>query len=204
MTSLTTLEHGQVTEFLQCLDRAGLTRQMLEEIIGDDDNVQAKKMVSALGILLNASSSHRVTVPKHLTSATLVEHVDARVRLTYVNPDLRSWNYLQDEAGKTYEVMTHVFNRTVSSADVNAFFAEKGFGGNTAAFNAWVAETNPRGYYASIPKDDRLWCGPESDELCAPFFNRGGDFRRLGLCWVGDDWDNSWVFVAFREVQSET
>ena len=147
------------------------------------------------------TSINVVTIPFRATAAGLIEHANKEIDLTYLNSDLATWNFIQSEAGKRYEVMTKSFGRSVSTQEVRDFFKTQGFGGNTAAFVAWVTEHKPKGNHASIPeKDNDLWRGPESRVLCAPYFRHGVAGRELGLDGVRDDWDDCWVFVAFREV----
>jgi len=146
-----------------------------------------------------ASSAEIIQVPD-LPAADLIKLAEKRIDLTYLNPDLASWDFMQNERGKKYEVMTWAPGRDVSSADVRDYFNERRFSGNTAAFISWLMEKQPYGYHASIPEDEQLWCDPESGGLCAPYFYRDGARRRLDLHGVRDDWRGRWVFVAFREI----
>lgn len=142
-----------------------------------------------------------ITVP-NLSAAEIVKLAKKEINLIYLAPELDTWDFIQDEQGKTYEVMKHDFGRKVSVKDVPAFFQERGFTGNTAAFIALMAREKPNGYHASIP--ERLWRDPESGKLHVPHFAQfGGPI--LGLRWTGHDWSGDdgcpgWAFVAFREV----
>ena len=135
--------------------------------------------------------------------AELIRRIKGKVNLTYLNQNLAAWDFMKDEPGKTYEVMTWAPGRTVSDyREVQLYFRERGFGGNTAAFAVWLERHAPMGYHASIPEDDRLWRGSRSDDLYASYFYQDGACRDLGLFGVRDGWHGYWIFVAFREVPS--
>jgi len=145
----------------------------------------------------------RITVP-HLSASALVAQAKEKLSLTYCCVDLASWNFITDECSKTYEVLTHCFGHNVRSDVVRGFFRERGFGGCTAAFIAWLIEKNPEGCYASIPEDVRLLRVPESRILIAPYFYRDDTYRKLLLDDIRFDWRGDCVFVAFRELPSST
>jgi hypothetical protein len=146
-------------------------------------------------------SRDRITVP-NLSAAELVTQAKNKLKLTYLDETgYAGYDFVTDEGGKTYEVLVWKPGRYVETKEVRKHFEELGAGGNTAAFVTWVTEHNPEGYYVSIPSDDsRLFRGPESGDLDAPRFCRGGSGRSLSLDVVHDGWDGHWSFVAFREV----
>jgi hypothetical protein len=140
-----------------------------------------------------------ITVPAR-SAAELIAQAKT-LGLTYLDKDLESWDFIRDEAGKTYEVLVWKPGREVVPAtEVRAHFP-KGFTGNTAAFIAWVTKHDPEGYYASIPEDDRLFA--DGGSLFAPNFFRAEADRKLGLYYdLRRRWCDYWSFVAFREVQA--
>jgi len=149
-------------------------------------------------------SQDRIIVP-HLSAPALIAQAKEKLILIYCNSNLKTWKFGTPDRATTYEVHTWPPDRTVTSEEVRAYFRERGFIGNTAAFIAWVTQQNPAdGYYTSIPEDDQLWRGPESRVLCAPCFDRGGSYRGLGLRGVRRSWYKGWVFVAFRELPQST
>src|SRR3989338_7328014 len=89
-----------------------------------------------------------ITVP-NLSADDIVATAKREIDLTFLNPDLATWNIVHDEGGKRYEVMTHSFGRGVSTQEVRSFFKAQGFDGNTAAFVTWVTVHKPKGYHAS-------------------------------------------------------
>lgn len=50
-----------------------------------------------------------------------------------------------------------------------------------------------------VSHNKRLWRNPKSDNLCAPYFYRDSDNRKLNLNNVDNKWNDNWVFVAFRD-----
>jgi len=136
----------------------------------------------------------------NLSASSLVTKATMELKTTLCSRELQNWDFVRDERGKTYEVMTHSFGRDVSTDEVRNHFRALGFAGNTAAFVAWVTKHKPDGYHASILDFGRLWRTADNTNLSTPFFKRNGDFLDLGLCSIEHKWGWGWIFVAFREV----
>lgn len=146
----------------------------------------------------------RITVP-NLSAAGLVALAQSKLHLTYLNPDLADWDFYKNQmkeivevGGETYEVMVWAPGCDVSTNDVRNYFPED-FTGNTAAFIAWVTAKNPRGFYVSIPEDDRLIQG--GGRPCAPSFCREDRHPSLNLEDIRDGWYGHYRFVAFHKVK---
>lgn len=178
---------GEVGDLRRVMNEPELADRIADLIVGKKNDVQSK-------------STDVILVPD-LSAAGLVARAKEEIDLTYFNPELATWDFVTDERGKKYEVMTWAPGRSVSTAEVRAHFREKGFGGNTAAFISWLSKRQPMGWHMSIPEEDtRLWRGPRSGYLDAPCFDRGGGSRELGLRDVRGGWGGDCTFVAFREV----
>lgn len=143
----------------------------------------------------NGDALERITIP-NLSAAELVAQAQSKLERTYLDPGFAKWEFVTNEAGKTYEVMVWAPGRYVTNEEVRRHFP-KGFTGNTAAFVTWVTVNNPEGFYASIPEDGRLFLG--GGNLCVPIFNREDGYRSLDLIHIDDDWYDLYCFVAFRE-----
>lgn len=137
-----------------------------------------------------------------LSATEIISAAKRKFDLRRDPPHLADWNFMRDEAGRTYEVLTHNFGRDVTCREVQSFFREKGFSGNTAAFVAWLTERTPFGAFATIPDEDRLFRIPDTNLLFAPTFDRKRDSRLIWLNtrFVASAWYGHWVFVAFRAI----
>lgn len=137
-----------------------------------------------------------------LTAAT-----EKELNLTYLDSDYAKWDFYRgvdgtpiSGRGKRFEFLTLEPKRQVSSREVREYFQAKGFSGHAGAFTAWFKERMPQDHHASIPDDNGCW-RRSNGRLCVPcsYFSDGN--RLLDSCWLdGDDWDDRWVFVAFREL----
>ena len=143
-----------------------------------------------------------ITVPD-LSGPELIAAAEKALVLTYLDADYAKYEFLRDERGKTYEVMVWKPGReVVPGKEVRAYFKERGFHGNAAAFIAWATKHNPNGYHATILEDDRLFRGAGGG-LFAPDFVRDDGRRKLSLYYgVRNRWLDGWAFVAFREIHS--
>lgn len=148
----------------------------------------------------NIAPENIVTVPD-MSAADLVALAKQNLALTHLDEDLPRWDFIQDERGKRYEVLIWSPGRDVVATDTRAYFSERKFNGNTAAFIAWVVARNPEGYWASTPDEAaRLWRDPRSRRLCALRFIRDGADSWLNIDFVGNGWGSHWSLVAFREI----
>lgn len=192
------MKKATLSQYLQIgamIDSGAISRELAQAIIEGRITVSDKPEAPAVTV------SESVIVPI-LSCADLVAHMRRLVEPAYLNPEIADWDFIQDEQGKQYEVLTHRFNRDVSSDEVRAFFKEKGFEGNTAAFIAWIAEHKPQVYSVSIPEDDRLFRDSTSGDLYTPYFNWDNGYCGLNLNTVEGDWGDDCMFVAFRVVSS--
>jgi hypothetical protein len=120
-----------------------------------------------------------ITVPD-LSAAELMIRAQRRSIFLSLRPDIAAWNFMQqDERGKTYEVMTWAPCRGVSTDEVRAYFKRRGFGGNTAAFIAWMMAKQPLGFHASIPDEDMRLFRDTYGELLVPRFRQGDTSKVL-------------------------
>jgi hypothetical protein len=150
----------------------------------------------------------RITVP-NLSAAGLIAETKEKLGLEVLELDelgYRFYDFMNDEAGRTYDVRVWVPNRPVKTSEVRKYFSDLGFDGNTAAFLTWVAKSNPRDYHMSIPSDDsRLYFHRQLRLLCAPGFQHPRPKKRyLALTRVDGAvdgaWREHWRFVGFRPV----
>lgn len=147
------------------------------------------------------STSRIIEVPD-LSAAELIARAKCDFESMHLDANLASWDFIQDERGKKYEVMEWYPQSITFSSEVLSFFKSYGFDGNTAAFIAWIIERKPKGYYVSIPaNEDRLFRGQSNARLDAPASTTDGG-PRLYLCSVRLEWSNWWSFVAFRQITS--
>ena len=137
-----------------------------------------------------------IDVP-NMGAEALVEKAQ-KIGMKLCTPQLGKWDFMTDEHGKRYEVMTLRFGRVVSTDEVRKTIRELGFVGNTAAFIAWVTMNKPDGMYISIPEDHRLRMRYRRPS--AAYFDGWKDHYSLDLGSITHDWATNWVFVAFREV----
>src|SRR3989339_380556 len=156
--------------------KKGGTIEHLRRLLKEPDLVE--KIVSL--VLIPVANLVTVVV-QSIPAPQLVEWVKGKLTLTYLNLNFATWDFLRGEGGKRFEVLTWAPGRWVSSDEVRTYFRGKGSVGNTAAFLSWIGETNPEGYWVSIPEDEHLWRHPRSGSLCAPNFLRDGSRRRLSL-----------------------
>jgi len=152
-------------------------------------------------------SKNQITVPQ-LASLDLLKHAIQQARLTRrVDDSFKAWNFITDECGKTFEVLTHAFTHSrVSREDIRKHFREKGFSGNTAAFIAWLCgPKSPCGSYMCIPDEDRLPRKSKFGSWVAPSFfqDEKRKNRILGFEQIGDPdyFGGQTIFVAFREIK---
>lgn len=145
------------------------------------------------------TSRDLIQVP-NLSAAELVAQAQKDLNPTRFYDGLLKWDFITDEAGKTYEVQVWRPGReSVSITEVREHFRD-GFAGNTAAFIAWAAKTNPAGYHVTIPADGKLFQGGGC--LSVPLWIGSWDHRELGLVQVDQSgWSVLWAFAAFREVK---
>jgi len=175
------------------------------------ENVFRAVLKGEVRIRLEDAAKTFVVVP-NLSPADLVALAMEKGNLTHLDPDLVAWNYCQyrveegrpprilEVRGKRYEVLTWKPGKGVTSQQVRDHFKDSGADGNTAAFVAWITETKPAGYHASIPSDDALLFRLSDGYLCAPYFDCGDAHRKLNLRDIEGGWRVSCVFVAFREI----
>lgn len=159
--------------------------------------------------------TNTILVPD-LAPADLVAQAEKKIGLNYLDPSFQTWNFCQyhvaegqperflDVRGKRYEVLIWKPRNHVTTQRVRDHFKKLGADGNVPVFIAWITETKPAGYCASIPSDDDLLYRDSDDCLYTPCLYYGDDAgRKLRLHLVaglgGDDHD---VFVAFREISS--
>ncbi len=144
-----------------------------------------------------------IKVP-NLTAPELIATTKEQIDLTFVQSEILSWNFMGNEAGKRFEVMTHSLRRRPSIKTLFRRFRSKGFSGNTAAFLSWIGERKPVGYCISIPEDEhRRWSCPKDGTLCAMYFQQEEEHRILDLDRPDGNWSDETendVAVAFREI----
>ena len=140
-----------------------------------------------------------IKVP-NLSASELLAYARKEIGHLEIDQTFAKWDFIRGERGKTYEVLTHYFVRGVADGEVLAYFKERGFVGNTAAFVAWVTKHKPRGWHMTVPEmGDRLRRGSEFEPE-VPSFNYLDGGYSLFLNLVEDTGDRD-MFVAFREIQ---
>lgn len=179
----------------ECPERAD---ELLEQLADDPEKLKAMVAIVIGKKAVKRSSVKTITVPD-ISAKKLLAATEAQADLTDVDPDYENRNFVRGARGKTYEVLTWKPGRNVSSDAVREHFRPRGFTGNTAAFISWVAEKHPKGWYASIPEDEQRFA--VGGGLYAPGFHRVDSDRKLDLCRLAGDWDDDYVFVAFREIE---
>ncbi len=135
-----------------------------------------------------------------LSPNDLIKYAKRELRLTYLDEDLAKWNFMMDEQGKAFEVRLWKPDcEVVPSVEVYEYFSD-GFFGSTATFVAWVAKYNPKGYFASIPRSEKLF--RRDGRLYATSYVHDDTRRKLTLGHdVRRSWRDHWTFVAFREIR---
>ncbi len=168
-------------------------------MIGGEAAVDAVLAGEKKIVLVNVES---VSEKRESVSNTVIIMPDLAPTEFVVQTDKGELVRILEARGKRYEVLIWMPGRFATTREVRKHFKALGADGDTAAFIAWVTETNPDGYFASIPSDDTLlfW---HSDRLLAPCFHPHD--RTIHGLWLHDlehGWDLRWVFVAFREILS--
>src|SRR3989338_8496122 len=77
--------------------------------------------------------SDTVVVP-NISATTLIARARRDLALTYLDEDLAKWDFVNSEGGRRYKPLVWTPGCTVQSADIRAYFRERGFNGNSAAF----------------------------------------------------------------------
>lgn len=205
MAELIRIEQNKLHPTLAALSEAGATTEDADWIRKPGNADLLVRFMHGKQAVQSSEGGETITVPD-LPAAELIalaQHSleEAGIPFTYFNPDLRAWNFLLDERGKTFQVFTHCFGRDWEAHEARTWQRSVGADGNVAAFIAWVIAKKPMGWFVSIPNDDaRLWRHPVYGGLFAPSFDRYDGSRHFGLGDVRGEWSGVRSVVAFRAI----
>ncbi len=207
------LSGTQVVEFVQRLGRAGITPEIAKRLMGDDAQMaefvknglekspyRVIPAVDAYERYAAKVEGRDLITASNLSASERIGRAQTKLKLTHLDEGYKSYDFVRDEGGKTYEVLVWAPGRNVTTREARKHFEALEADGNPALFVDWVTEHSPGGWHVSIPSDDsRLF--PRGGSLCAPSFYRDVAFRRLYLGLVYGGWSGDCRFVAFREVK---
>ena len=154
-------------------------------------------------MVLNASNRNFVFVPDNSSNGTLAT-TKSRLMMygDQIDDRFLGWDFMHDSGGEFYEV-TRFSSRNIGtdSNDVRAYFQEKGFEGNVAAFLVWIEKERPNNAaYGTIPPDDKLRKDSRSDQLLVPFLCKRLGKPVLDFQSVNSTWFSNHVFVGFKKI----
>jgi hypothetical protein len=135
-----------------------------------------------------------------ITAPALVSAVRDELELTRLDDCYSEWDFIRDEPGRTFEVLVWAQGSATSSDAAREHFAALGAQGNTALFLEWIRNRQRNGWFITVPEDDRLFRNAYGERL-VPVFLRDGESRRLRLGNFTGEWQDTYMFVAFREVK---
>jgi hypothetical protein len=160
--------------------------------------------------LVTAGPAQRceITVPRTNSAGLILAIKNAGSRFPAsrirIAPPLISWNFMRDEAGKTYSLVIRRPRPGIALRDFMDLCRFDGLSGNNAVLAAWVAAAKPpEGKYVTVPDDERQWKAPVNGKphlLCYERLTRPLPVHQMYLRFAQCDWDNGFNVVMCREI----
>ena len=146
-----------------------------------------------------AKDAREIVIVPDVTADLLLSSAQSEAGILRLDSAFAEWDFLRDEGGKSFEVLTWTPTPDVSTEAAREYFARLGFGGNTAAFLEWLKSYRLYGWAITIPEDARLYRDRVNDLYVARLY-RDEAYCRLCLARTRGTWSLDHTFVGFREV----
>jgi hypothetical protein len=190
---------SQVHELQITLRKAGWTNADIDRLT---KNVGlCRRTLALIRVTAQSGSGFKTVQVSDLAHRDFLSAVYSAVGLASLDHHYHEYDFLRDERGQVYEVMTWKPGLCPCSADIiHEHFAGLGFRGNAAAFLEWIMDGPGEGSFITVPDDDGCYHGA-NQYTYVPHLWHNGSRPMLSLDALGS-WHSGCTFVAFRKVKT--